>query len=129
MKTKLTKGQKALRKYGMTAETHRALTRYPAPDHDLQALEYALWLAKRDGIAIPADWRHSIYWSFVTVDGRQAKRCYHVQFSPPLRHWNGRVLAYEYDTTTEPITILIPNWDFVPAPAIEEIDEPMLLAA
>lgn len=43
-----------LKRYGMTRETHRALTRSDEFDQDASAIAYARWLAKRDRKRIPA---------------------------------------------------------------------------
>ena len=71
----------------------------PVLDQERQAIDYARWLAARDGVALSGDGR--VEWSHVTIDGKRAKRARVVHFGAQ--------------------SVWIPNWDFVPT--CEETNE------
>ncbi|WP_454629570.1 hypothetical protein [Bradyrhizobium cenepequi] len=87
------------------------------------AIEYARWLALRDGMEIPADTAPRVDWSGITdAAGKWRKRIRAVEFgsSRTIRQGYGRnaYTSYHWDIA---VRIEIPNWDFVPAEPVEEI--------
>ncbi len=73
---------------------------------DAKAVAYARWIASRDGTQLPDDAKPTVHLSGVTVAGRWAKRA--------------RAVSFTGGNGSYPVSILLPNWDFVPAPAVEE---------
>lgn len=69
------------------------------------AIQYANWLAQRDGIAIEPASKACVVWDYAKVDLASEKRARAVEY-----HIAGIVRH----------TIEIPNWDFVPAYVFEE---------
>lgn len=106
-----------------------------------QAVKYALWLAARDGVVIPAGLTRRVVWSGI----------YSATKTRNVHHWNGtqtqaaylkRVRAVEwgrehevyntrkdgkrgawlYNEFRAELTIEIPNWDWEPKEPVEEIE-------
>ncbi len=91
-----------------------------APSADAQAEAYARWLAARDGVAIPADAVAHICMSSVPVPYRKTPepRPFKVQFFAAVADRYG-----ETKLGAELAAIDLPNWDFVAAPAVEEVQD------
>ncbi|WP_315743125.1 hypothetical protein [Bradyrhizobium sp. SZCCHNR1075] len=83
--------------------------------------EYAQWLAKRNGITIPADAVPQVVWSQVGNDPKD------VRVSAVNYHEKGH--GRWGHSTKHILTIDIPHWDWTPADPIEETLQSDLLAA
>lgn len=83
---------KELKRYGMTRETYRSLTKAEDFDQDACAIAYARWLAKRDGKRIP-------------------RNC-----GAATARTSGKISAVLFFTRKrgKPRTIEIPNWNWTP---------------
>jgi hypothetical protein len=78
----------------------------PLSTDDQKAVQYACWIAARDGIALP-NGSVSVYWSGITTRaGKWSKRVFSVTF----RSRDGK----------EGQIINLPNWDFDPVDPVEE---------
>lgn len=107
--------------------------RYPAEDsfarqerNRRQAIAYAQWLARRDGLAIPAQGTPELITSGVYVGRRYEKRVKAVewrteervpQYAPGKR---GRRWTHDEVVRNTHLRIDFPNWNWVPADPVEE---------
>jgi hypothetical protein len=96
-------------------------------DHynERRAVEYARWLAGRDGIEIPKGIAERIDWSGVNdAAGKWRKRVCAVEFgtSETEHHGHGRK-SYTTVRWSLAARIEIPNWDFVPSEPVEYLAE------
>lgn len=91
--------------------------------NERRALEYARWLAARDGVTISEGLAERAEWSGITdASGKWRKRICAVEFGTKFteRHGTGRK-AYTSQGWRMAARIEIPNWDFDPAEPVEEI--------
>ena len=91
--------------------------------NERHAIEYARWLAGRDGISIPQDAAPRVDWSEVReLTGKSRKRARAVEFGRDVTertgHGRNAYTSHRWDVA---VRIEIPNWDFVPAEPVEEI--------
>jgi hypothetical protein len=76
-------------------------------DQARKAVEYARWLAARDDKALPVDATVSAIWDSVTL---------------PTGKLQSRVRAVSFAGRPAGFIIDIPNWDFIPAAPVFEVD-------
>jgi hypothetical protein len=75
-------------------------------DQARKGIEYARWLAARDGVALP-DGSVVACWAHVTL---------------PTGKLQSRISCVTFGTGLPRVRIDIPNWDFVPVEPVMEID-------
>ncbi len=96
------------------------LVRGPFDENDQarKAIEYARWLAARDGKVLPEEGSVSALWAAVYVPGKSKpeRRVYAVSFSSRKHRESGWLIQ-------------IPNWDWTPRQPVEIVDHEELLAA
>ncbi len=73
------------------------------------AVEYARWLAARDGVIIPADTKGVALWAHGKIEDRVSAVAWH------------HAGTYAANRGSALARIDIPNWDFVPMMPVEEI--------
>ncbi len=73
-----------------------------------KAVQYARWLAARDGIALPDGHVSVLMQHLLTREGKKTNRAFSVTF---------------HNTNGQPVIIGLPNWDFDPAPPVESVVE------
>jgi hypothetical protein len=122
--------------------TAQVPARKPSDDwYRQQAINYALWLAKRDGIEIPRGVQARVNWSGVCSKTRMhthkrwdgslhrhpiyEQRAESVSFGREEPRYNkrkdGRQGAWSHNEFVPEVTIGIPNWDWQPDQPVEEI--------
>lgn len=90
-------------------------------EQTLKAIEYARWLAQRDGMALPEWGATRVQWDFVPVPGKSKpeERARGVWFTIGEQGASG----WRMDL------VEIPNWDWTPCQAVEMFDHEFALAA
>lgn len=88
-----------------------------------KAVQYAAWLAERDGVAIPEDARGFPVWGAVIVPHKKTpeprvKAVEWRAFEAKQSFYSAR-RTYKPDTGKLLVTIAIPHWDFVPDEPVE----------
>lgn len=119
-------GEKKHRVSKAKASTSRGI--FDKTDQGRKAVEYARWLATRDGIVLPEGGGGTPRFEPVMVPGRKSPelRVSAVVFSHPYKQERRGPLPRGYyarpEPTLAPVTIQIPNWDFVPREPVETVD-------
>jgi hypothetical protein len=72
-----------------------------------KAIEYALWLAKRDGVELPGG-HPIVVWAGVTL---------------PTGKYQPRVSCVTFGNSLPRVRIDIPNWDWIPAEPVMQIND------
>jgi hypothetical protein len=77
-----------------------------------KAVQYAEWLARRDGVVIPENSEGVALWSSVPVPNKAKPepRVYAVNFYQKRSHWHRK----REGLGEALLTVTIPNWDWVP---------------
>jgi hypothetical protein len=101
------------------------------PNWDLTAINYARWLAARDGIALPTskprvDWS----WVYIQATGKNERRIRGVSWGHEKDVYNtrkdGRRGAWSHRIFVADVTVAIPNWDWRPEVFDESSPRPVV---
>lgn len=103
----------------IAAEQRCITTQSSADYNEGRALQYAKWLAARDGVELPK-LKTKCVWSGVYRGARWQRRIRAVEWGRDEDVYNtrkdGRRGAWLYTRFVPELTIEIPNWDFDPEP-------------